>query len=268
LLLVKRGHEPGAGLWSLPGGRVEPGETDAEALVREMREETGLIVQPGPLVGSVRRPWLGGAVVEIRDYAATVTGGTLHPGDDAADARWVTPQDLNALPLTEGLAEILTAWGVLGQERQLPSCFPLIDVWCPILPLLQVLGLCGEPAAARQGPVEHVVLQLRHGAGVEAVGLEYCGLPLVRPPGPVVSGLLMVRPAAQTTGKFCASGKIQWTIRHHILPNARIFPDNRACVEFIVEQGADVACGAGETPPASRIQRSASGSTSRRPPCQ
>ena len=56
LLLIKRGHEPGAGLWSIPGGRIEPGETDAEALVREMQEETGLAVQAGPLLGSVRRP--------------------------------------------------------------------------------------------------------------------------------------------------------------------------------------------------------------------
>jgi 8-oxo-dGTP diphosphatase len=117
LLLIKRGHEPGTGLWSLPGGRVEPGETDAEALIREMREETGLTVTAGPLVGSVRRPWPNGAVIEIRDYAATVTGGMLCPGDDAADARWVPPGEVNTLPLTEGLAEILTAWGVLGQER-------------------------------------------------------------------------------------------------------------------------------------------------------
>ena len=56
LLLIKRGHEPGAGLWSLPGGRIEPGETDAEALVREMREETGLEVEPGRLLGSVSGP--------------------------------------------------------------------------------------------------------------------------------------------------------------------------------------------------------------------
>jgi ADP-ribose pyrophosphatase YjhB (NUDIX family) len=114
LLLIKRGHEPGAGLWSLPGGRVEPGETDAEALVREMREETGLTVRPGPLIGRVRRPGLGGSVLDIRDYAATVIGGTLTAGDDAADARWAHADDLNALPLTAGLAEILTAWGVLG----------------------------------------------------------------------------------------------------------------------------------------------------------
>ncbi|MGH3202102.1 MAG: NUDIX hydrolase [Streptosporangiaceae bacterium] len=143
LLLIKRGHEPGAGLWSIPGGRIEPGETDAEALVREMREETGLVVQAGPLVGRVRRPVAGGpaaaggqdspaaaggqdsraaaggqegTVLDIRDYTATVIGGTLHPGDDAAEARWVTVSELAALPITEGLVEALTSWGVLSQR--------------------------------------------------------------------------------------------------------------------------------------------------------
>ena len=53
-------------------------------------------------------------MVDIRDDAATVTGGTLAAGDDAADARWVSPADLAALQLTSGLAETLTAWGVLG----------------------------------------------------------------------------------------------------------------------------------------------------------
>ncbi len=115
LLLIKRGHEPGAGLWSLPGGRIEPGETDAEALVREMREETGLDVQAGPLLGSVRRPAPGGNVLDIRDYGATITGGTLRAGDDAAEARWVASGDLAGLPITEGLVEALTDWGVLSQ---------------------------------------------------------------------------------------------------------------------------------------------------------
>ena len=114
LLLIKRGHEPGAGLWSLPGGRIEPGETDAEALIREMLEETGLTVEPGRLLGRVQRPGLRGEVIDIRDYAATVTGGTLRAGDDAADARWVEGEELAALALTEGLAEVLTDWGVLG----------------------------------------------------------------------------------------------------------------------------------------------------------
>ena len=114
LLLIKRGHEPGAGLWSIPGGRIEPGETDAEALVREMFEETGLVVEVGPLIGRVQRPGLAGAVIDIADYAATVTGGTLRPGDDAADARWVNIADLARMEITEGLIEALTEWGVLG----------------------------------------------------------------------------------------------------------------------------------------------------------
>ena len=117
LLMIKRGHDPGAGLWSIPGGRIEPGETDAEALVREMIEETGLTVEVGRLIGRVQRPGLNGAVIDIRDYAATVIGGTLHAGDDAADARWVAPGELESLDITEGLIDALTDWGVLGRGQ-------------------------------------------------------------------------------------------------------------------------------------------------------
>src|SRR2546429_4988501 len=81
LLLIKRRNEPGAGLWSLPGGRIEPGEADEQAVVRETREETGLTVTCGPLLGAVERPGLAGAVVDIRDYAVVVTGGELAAGD-------------------------------------------------------------------------------------------------------------------------------------------------------------------------------------------
>jgi 8-oxo-dGTP diphosphatase len=114
LLLIKRGHPPQAGFWSLPGGRIEPGETDRQALVREVAEETGLRVHPGGLVGSVERPGPGGSVLDIRDYAATVTGGRLRAGDDADDARWVSPPDLGGLPLSSGLVDALAGWGVLG----------------------------------------------------------------------------------------------------------------------------------------------------------
>ncbi len=114
LLMIQRGHDPGAGLWSIPGGRIEPGETDAQALVRELLEETNMQVKVGKLIGRVQRPGLGGAVIDIRDYAATVTGGTLRAGDDAADARWVTAAELGRLEVTEGLIEALTEWGVLG----------------------------------------------------------------------------------------------------------------------------------------------------------
>lgn len=113
ILLIRRGHEPEAGRWSLPGGRIEPGESDQDAVVREVREETGLSVACGRLVGTVERPAPGGAVLDIRDYAAAVTGGELVPGDDAADARWVTRAELATLPLTRGLLAILTGWGVI-----------------------------------------------------------------------------------------------------------------------------------------------------------
>ncbi len=117
LLLIKRGHAPGAGLWSLPGGRIEPGETDTEALVREIWEETGLVIEAGQLIGTVQRPGQDGDVLDIRDYAATVTGGTLSAGDDAADARWVDAAELRSLPLTEGLTGALASWGVLDLRR-------------------------------------------------------------------------------------------------------------------------------------------------------
>jgi 8-oxo-dGTP diphosphatase len=113
LLLVRRGRPPGEGLWSIPGGRVEPGEDDPAAVVRELREETGLDVLVGALAGTVERPGPGGVVYEIHDYTATATGGTLRAGDDASDVRWVPPAEMDGLPMTPGLLDALAGWGVL-----------------------------------------------------------------------------------------------------------------------------------------------------------
>jgi 8-oxo-dGTP diphosphatase len=116
MLLILRGHDPGKGLWSVPGGRIEPGETGEEAVVREVLEETGLVVACGELLGSVERPGRAGDVIEISDYVAVVLGGQLAAGDDAADARWFTPVQVVALDaggkLTPGLLTALRSWGV------------------------------------------------------------------------------------------------------------------------------------------------------------
>ncbi|MFC4532462.1 NUDIX hydrolase [Sphaerisporangium dianthi] len=113
LLLVRRGRPPGVGLWSLPGGRVEPGESDARALRRELLEETGLTVSVGGLAGTVERPGPGGVVYEIHDYFATAREGTPRAGDDASAVGWFAPGDLAGLPLTPGLLEVLVTWRVL-----------------------------------------------------------------------------------------------------------------------------------------------------------
>ncbi|HEX4250214.1 MAG TPA: NUDIX domain-containing protein [Pseudonocardia sp.] len=114
LLLIRRGQEPGRGLWSLPGGRVEPGETDHEAVVREVAEETGLRVRPGRLVGRVSRAAPSGAVYDIADYECELAGDdVLRPDTDADDARWVTAADYAGLPLVYGMTEVLTEWNQL-----------------------------------------------------------------------------------------------------------------------------------------------------------
>lgn len=113
LLVVQRANEPGRGLWSLPGGRVEPGEDDPAAVAREVAEETGLRVSVGELVGEVEREGPGGRLYVIRDYEAQQVGGVLTAGDDASDARFVNRDEFDALPTATLLASTLAQWNAL-----------------------------------------------------------------------------------------------------------------------------------------------------------
>ena len=113
LLVVRRANPPAAGRWSVPGGRVEDDETDAQALQREVLEETGLVVAVGIRVGTVAVSGPAGVIYDIRDYACAPLAGELAPGDDADDARWVTRAELLQLDTVDGLLDSLGAWGVL-----------------------------------------------------------------------------------------------------------------------------------------------------------
>ena len=113
LLLVRRGHEPGRGLWSLPGGRVEAGETLAAAVEREVLEETGLRVRAGATVGRIRLPGPG-VSFDVHDLGCTLLDADRPPvaGDDADDALFADAAALDRLPCTPGLLGVLRGWGV------------------------------------------------------------------------------------------------------------------------------------------------------------
>jgi 8-oxo-dGTP diphosphatase len=113
LLVVRRGHGPAAGDWSVPGGRVERGETLAEAVVRELAEETALEGVCDELVGWVERIGPDHHYV-ILDFRVTVlSSNEPAAGDDATEAAWVPLEQVARLKLVDGLAEFLYDHGIL-----------------------------------------------------------------------------------------------------------------------------------------------------------
>jgi mutator protein MutT len=108
LLLVQRGRGAAVGQWSVPGGRVEGGETLEQAVTREVAEETGLKVRCGRFVGWVERISPDYHFV-IMDFVAEVAGEqqALVAGDDAADAAWIPLDELESVDLVDGLTQFL-----------------------------------------------------------------------------------------------------------------------------------------------------------------
>ena len=119
-LIIKRGHEPRKGEWSLPGGRVELGETLVAALKREIKEETGLDVEVGPIIETFDRIHEHDGRVRyhfvIIDYLCTCSGGDLCAADDAEDAAWVAADDLDAYGVNEHAARVIRKGLALAVE--------------------------------------------------------------------------------------------------------------------------------------------------------
>lgn len=111
-LIVRRAHEPRKGEWSLPGGRVELGESLTDAVHREMKEETGLDVEVGPMLetfdrvhrasdGRIRYHFV------IVDYLCVATGGVPQAGDDAEAVAWVNADEIDAYGINSHAAALI-----------------------------------------------------------------------------------------------------------------------------------------------------------------
>ena len=110
-MMVRRANEPSKDLWSVPGGRVEPGEYLADAVAREVREETGVTVAVSQLLGILEV--VGEPHYVILDYLAQVVGDRQAvAASDASEVRWVPLDEVSALECTPRFCETLRGWGV------------------------------------------------------------------------------------------------------------------------------------------------------------
>ena len=122
VLLIRRGGEPLKGEWSIPGGLVELGEELAEGARRELKEETGLDVEPLEILTVFDRIFRKGRRVRyhfvIVDFACRLKGGRLRPGSDVLEARWVRRQDLPKYHLTDkAYSVVIRAFKVSGKSN-------------------------------------------------------------------------------------------------------------------------------------------------------
>jgi 8-oxo-dGTP diphosphatase len=121
LLLVRRGRGPGQGLWAVPGGKVRFGETQRQAVIREVREETGLEIEPDEVV------WVGDSLgpgdppawhFTLVDFAARVVGGNAAAGDDALAVEWVPLDEVLNRRVTPTMVDLVELLRRDGRQKK------------------------------------------------------------------------------------------------------------------------------------------------------
>lgn len=113
LLMIRRGRGPAQGEWSIPGGRVEWGETLVEAVVREVAEETGMETACGEMIGWVERIGEDHHQLILDYLVVPLEDDEPVAGDDAAEAAWIPLHEVSELNLVDGLAEFLADHGII-----------------------------------------------------------------------------------------------------------------------------------------------------------
>ncbi len=106
VLLIKRGKQPRKGEWSIPGGRIEPGESEMQACLRELMEETGVKAEISAKIAHIPARFDGQAY-DLHDYLAIWTDGEPLAADDAADAIFVNAEQLAAIPMWQKTREVI-----------------------------------------------------------------------------------------------------------------------------------------------------------------
>ena len=126
VLLVRRGVAPSRGLWAVPGGALELGETLQQGAEREILEETGVAIRAREPIcafdfferdgdGRIRFHFV------IVDVAADYIGGEVRGADDALEARWLAPEDLEGLAVSKNTLKLLRAVGFLEKGNDIPE---------------------------------------------------------------------------------------------------------------------------------------------------
>ncbi|MCR4266883.1 NUDIX hydrolase [Nitratireductor sp. ZSWI3] len=116
-LLVRRGRPPAEGFYAFPGGRIEEGETAEQAVIREVREETGLVASSPRLLREISLPVPEKDMIfRLSVFRATVRSGEPTAGDDASEAGWFALEQIRLLPITNSTLDIVEELSMAGSR--------------------------------------------------------------------------------------------------------------------------------------------------------